>query len=471
MSLKKRMFRSNMTILCLALFSLLMVVLLVLGLFEDPIERRFLPMEQTKLDDKVYEVVSLLNDAEHQSIKELEVSAGKMGYEIIQVKHGKIQNKISDGTLKEYAKELENQKLDGNTAVFYYRNATVAARYLSQREEYLAAIHLPREPWLETSIQHSFRILMLVLLFICIGAILVLLLLSSFFTKRMNRVVMEPLEKLVKGAERIKDGNLKEPIRYQGEAEFENVCQAFNSMQETILEDQKQRIRNEKARTDMVTGISHDLRTPLTSVQGYIKGVLDGVADTKEKKEQYLRTAYEATNDMNFLLQKLFDFSRLESGQMPFSMVRVDLAEFLNLCIAQKEALISREEVTFSFDSETPFPEILLDVEQFRRVFDNLLENSMKYASVSPVNIGLKVYAEEEKIALVWKDNGPGVPEEKLGKIFERFYRCDEARKKKGSGVGLYVVKSIVERHGGNIRAENAHGLKIILTFPKAGEE
>lgn len=89
-----------------------------------------------------------------------------------------------------------------------------------------------------------------------------------------------------------------------------------------MLEDEKCRIKNEKARIDMVTGISHDLRTPLTAIRGYIKGILDGVADTPKKKEWYLQTAYEATGEMNLLLQKLFDFSRMESGKMPFHMIK-----------------------------------------------------------------------------------------------------------------------------------------------------
>ena len=100
----------------------------------------------------------------------------------------------------------------------------------------------------------------------------------------------------------------------------------------------------------MVTGISHDLRTPLTSIRGYIKGVLDGVADTPEKKEMYLRTAYESTGEMNSLLQKLFDFSRMESGQMPFHMVSVDLGEFTVSCVAQKEAVMDPENAEFTME-------------------------------------------------------------------------------------------------------------------------
>ena len=308
------------------------------------------------------------------------------------------------------------------------------------------------------------------------GAITVILGLSSFFTRRMNRRVMEPLDELVRGAERIRDGNLREPIAYRGEAEFENVCRAFNDMQQRILENEEQRARDEKARTNMITGISHDLRTPLTSIQGYIKGVLDGVADTPPKKEAYLRTAWEAAGEMNVLLQKLFDFSRMESGQLPFHMVQADLAEFAAAYAARREASLDPGQVVLRLRREQELmPEIRMDVDQIRRVFDNLLENSLKYAGVQPVEIEIAIRAEKEpnpaKVILTWKDNGQGVPPEKLSRIFDRFYRCDESRSEKGSGVGLYVVKYIVERHGGQIEARNEGGLKLILTFPAAGSE
>ena len=201
--------------------------------------------------------------------------------------------------------------------------------------------------WVMSFVNRSFSLLLLAVVLAGSSAIIVLLLLSSFFTRRMNRVVMEPVE---------------------------------------LLADREQRARTEQARTDMVTGISHDLRTPLTSVQGYIKGVLDGIADTEEKKRAYLKTAYESTEEMNILLQKLFDFSRMESGQMPFHMVKVDLAEYTASYVAQKEAAYSRDRLQIRLRTGPDLlPEISMDVDQVKRVFDNLLENSLKYAGVSPV--------------------------------------------------------------------------------------
>ncbi len=234
--------------------------------------------------------------------------------------------------------------------------------------------------------------------------------------KRTNKMIMRPMNELMKAAERIKNGNLKEEIYYKGEAEFEDVCTIFNKMQVRILEDREQRLRNEKARTDMITGISHDLRTPLTSIQGYIKGIQDGVADTHEKKEAYLRTAYESTEEMNILLQKLFDFSRIESGQMPFHMVKADLAEYVSVYIAQKESVTERTDVVFeiSWDSCQIMPDIWMDVDQVRRILDNLFENSIKYSYSHPVIISVRIYSDGEDMVLEWQDNGPGVPEDRL---------------------------------------------------------
>lgn len=414
MSLKKRMFRSNMTILCSALVSLMLIIIAVLLLFEDSFEQQFHSISQTALERHASEVAETVEQTESDEIDELNRRIGQWGYQ---------------------------------------------------------AVYFPEENPLLSSLRQIFLPFLCVLVLAGIAAIAVILLLASFFTRKMNRLVMEPVELLVAGAERIRDGNLNEEIRYEGEAEFEHVCRTFNAMQHTILEDQRQREKNEKVRTDMVTGISHDLRTPLTSIRGYIKGVLDGVADTDEKKALYLQTAYESTEDMNALLQKLFDFSRMESGQMPFHMVYADLAEFTSAWTAQKEEVLKSRQIHLSFMQEKEvMPEVPMDVDQVPRIFDNLLENSVKYAGVSPLEIRIQVFeqtGEKPGVIVEWKDNGHGVPEEKLPQIFERFYRCDESRSEKGGGIGLYVVKYIMERHGGSAKAENDGGLKIQLFFPK----
>lgn len=314
-------------------------------------------------------------------------------------------------------------------------------------------------------IVRSYQSLFFIGVLIVLFAVVVLFVVSYVFSRRLNQQIMEPLNALSEGAKRIKEGNLKEEIIYHGDSEFENVCQMFNEMQKTILEDQKQREQNEAARKDMVTGISHDLRTPLTSIQGYIKGILDGIADTEEKQQMYLKTAYQSTKEMNVLLEKLFEFSKIESGQTQFHMVPVDLSEYTQAYIAQKEMEYETIEFLYTRQQEI-LPEVLIDVDQMRRVFDNLLENSIKYSNKEPVQISVTAGVDKDGVSISWKDNGAGVDEDKLAKIFDRFYRCDEARNKKGSGVGLYVVKYIIEQQMGHIDATNDHGLKMTMHFP-----
>ncbi len=473
MSLKKRMFRSNMMILFSALVALMLILVGVLIIFEDSFESQIHSLDQSRLDSHIEEAARLVRNSQPGEEDALSRELSLWGYQTALISQGTVVWGDESENMKDLAEHFTmEEESSGETEIYFCGNASVAGKYVEEKKAVLVAVYFPEESRLSSSLRPLFLTFLIILLLTGTGAIAVLLFLASFFTRRMSRVVMEPVGKLVAAAQRVQQGNLEEKIVYQGETEFEHVCQTFNAMQDTILEDQRQREKNERARTDMITGISHDLRTPLTSIQGYIKGVLDGIADTDEKKELYLRTAYESTEEMNVLLKKLFDFSRVESGQLPFHMVKVDLAEFTSAYIAQKEAVMDPERVQLTFAlKEEGLPEISIDIEQIPRIFDNLLENSIKYAGKRPVRINVRIFRAEPWVALEWKDNGPGVVQEKLPRIFERFYRCDEARTVKGSGVGLYIVKYIMERHHGGVKAENDQGLKITLYFPERSED
>ena len=372
MSLKKRIFHSNMLIIFISLFLLLMVVLGVLVIYEDTFERQ--------------------------------------------------------------VREIKDFHLDELVIQFFRSNI--------------------------------FFTLISAVLMISVITIIVILLLASIFTRKINKIIMLPVDLLVAGTTRVKNGNLKEPIEYTGEEEFEKVCQTFNDMQSMILEDKRQRERYDQARTDMITGISHDLRTPLTSIQGYIKGVLDGVASDEESRRKYLQTAYDSTIEMNKMLQQLFDFSRMETGGIPINKTKVNFVEIIESYVISKQT-VQDEKYNIHLDiNQNSYVEVNLDTELMHRVLDNLFENSLKYAGVSKVDISVAIELYSNRVCLIWKDNGKGVPEDKLSIIFDRFYRVDESRSIKGSGIGLYVVEYIMKQHQGNVRAENEQGLKIILTFP-----
>jgi signal transduction histidine kinase len=263
------------------------------------------------------------------------------------------------------------------------------------------------------------------------------------------------------------------PVDYSGEDEFEMVCSSFNKMQESLKAGVEKNTAYEKARTDLISGISHDLRTPLTSVKGYIKGLKDGVANTPDKQELYLDIAYKKACDMDVLLQKLFYFSKIETGNMPFNLVEIHFADFIKEYIRENGEFYKEKNLDIALEITGDNHDVKIDKEQISRVISNIIDNSIKYKIHEVIHITMEVAGYEDKEVLTITDDGEGVPEEKLPHLFEQFYRADEARssKKAGSGLGLYIVKYIIEQHGGSIAARNYGGLSIVISLPKRDED
>lgn len=308
-----------------------------------------------------------------------------------------------------------------------------------------------------------------VLLFAADGGlcIVALILVSQFFTRQLTSHIMEPLDALSEGVKRIRDNDLSQNVIYTGETEFEEVCGAFNEMQQHILQEQEKNRRYEKARTDMIAGISHDLRTPLTAVRGTIKGLLDGIAATPEQQNKFLQAAYRRSGDMDVLLNQLFYLSKVETGNMPVSLQPVDLCSFLQQYVSAKQELSDPAQEQIRLDAEATAVQVQIDPEQFQRILDNLLENSRKYAEQTPLQIVLSLKMQGNMVCLDVKDNGVGVPEDKLPYIFDEFYRADESRnKKEGNGLGLYIVRHLMEAMDGTVSAENADGFVLHLMLP-----
>lgn len=308
-----------------------------------------------------------------------------------------------------------------------------------------------------------------ILLFLADGilCIAVLVIVSQIFTGKLVSHIMEPLDALADGAERIRKNDLMQDIEYSGDAEFENVCHTFNEMRGAILAGQEKNRKYEKARTDMIAGISHDLRTPLTAIRGTIKGLLDGVASAPERQKKFLETAYRRTGDMDLLLNQLFYLSKLETGNMPLDLKNTDLCEFIRNYVNGKQELLENGQEEISVDIKESTGIVSVDLEQLQRIFDNLLENSRRYGSVMPLKIKISLERNKEGFCICFSDNGVGVPEEKIPYIFDEFYRGDESRNKKGNGLGLYIVRYLTEAMGGSVRAENAGGLAVCLEFRK----
>lgn len=296
--------------------------------------------------------------------------------------------------------------------------------------------------------------------------IIVLVLISQFFTKRLADFIMRPMDELSKGAERIRKGDLSQEIAYHGDMEFEKVCGTFNDMQKHILLEQEKNRRYEQARTDMIAGISHDLRTPLTAIRGTIRGLIDGIADTPEKQKVFLETADRRAGEMNALLQQLLDLSRMETGRTVLHPEKVDLRTFLQGYVDERQEDL-RDNERLILEAAADSVTVSADPEQLWRIFDNLVSNSRKYAGTDLLQMGIRLNTDGKDAEIRFADNGQGVPTDRLPHIFEEFYQADDSRHDKDShGLGLYIVSYLVDAMGGSVRAQNEGGLAVYLSLP-----
>lgn len=171
------------------------------------------------------------------------------------------------------------------------------------------------------------------------------------------------------------------------------------------------------------------------------------------------------------LLNQLLYLSRMETGNMPISMQTIEIAAFLRNYVKGEQEVIEALQEEITVDTKGITAGVSVDPEQFQRILDNLVENSRKYGETTPLRMKIKLEKTPKGLSICFKDNGVGVPEEKLPYIFEEFYRGDESRnKKEGNGLGLYIVKYLMEAMGGSVRAENADGLAVYLELPISPE-
>ncbi|MEE8885821.1 MAG: HAMP domain-containing sensor histidine kinase [Eubacteriales bacterium] len=311
------------------------------------------------------------------------------------------------------------------------------------------------EEFIEGLTVHNENFILMAVLFALLS-IVAMIVVSSVFMRILSKKIMKPLDILENGARRIREDDYSTPVEYHGDLEFEQVCEAFNEMQYHLKDEKEKNARYEKARQEMIAGISHDLRSPLTAVRGSVKGILDGVVKEPEQQRKFLEAAYRRSGDMDVLLNELFYFSKLETGGIPVNNRELDLVNYLQSYVDAKRNSpdFSGVEFAFAVPEEIKAP-ALADPEALQRILDNIVGNSKKYASASPLRIFVTVQEKDGCQTIIVQDNGVGVPEDRLGRIFEEFYRVDESRgRKEGSGLGLYIVKYLCEAMGGHVKAD-----------------
>lgn len=471
MSMRRRVFLLNMLMMVTAM-------LILFGAITGFMRYRLSDYDESRewisnVDDNAFTVMRILENAakEPSDWEGMQREMDPYGYMLFVCRDGEIiypKDFVVEN--RDWIAEIRRNAAEGIHVAYGNTYADVSFD-LGEHTYYLAALCVSDETTMDR-MNHG-QILAYIYRIVLIGSVTILIVacLGWVFSKAMVNRVVKPLDLLIDSLKVVGRGERAKPIVYHGDKEFERVCETFNAMQEEIADHERERRKYEEQRTDMVTSISHDLRTPLTSIKGYIKAIMDGVADTPEKRDRFLQIAYDTTGEMDQLLQKLFVFSKIETGKMPLYPVRIDMEEYLAQYVERRSSAWTPEEMTLIMQGCGEHYEGLYDVLQMQRVFDNLLENSLHYAGCAPVQITITVAENDAEEIISFHDNGYGVPEEKLPYIFDRFYRCDEARGQEGNGVGLYIVKYIVEAHQGRAEAVNRDGFEVSLHFPKGGAD
>ncbi|AZN41686.1 sensor histidine kinase [Paenibacillus albus] len=309
---------------------------------------------------------------------------------------------------------------------------------------------------------------------VLVGMFAFIVLLTGLILYRyVTRKIVIPLEGLRKSAERIKEGDLTNDLPPASKDEIGQLVMSFDEMRHRLQESIQLQLLYEENRKQMLSNISHDLRTPITTIKGYAEGIRDGVAQTPEKLKQYASAIHTRAGDMERMVEELFYYSKLDLKKEPFAFEEADAVSLLREIMLEHEIDFEREEVQLEWRNlpSRPIP-ILADREKLKRVVRNLLANSIKFMSRDPkiITVDIRLDEAEEAVTITIADNGPGINQEALPYVFDRFYRADDSRSPAagGSGLGLAVAKQIIDGHGGEIAADSElfKGTEIYFTLP-----
>ena len=282
------------------------------------------------------------------------------------------------------------------------------------------------------------------------------------------RSIAVPLVKLKKATKNIKEGNLDFVLEVEGKDEFSQLCQDFEEMRKRLKESTEEKILMDKENKELISNISHDLKTPITAVKGYVEGIMDGVADTPEKMDRYVRTIYNKTNEMDHLINELTFYSKIDTNRIPYTFSKLNVEDYFSDCAEELGLEMETRGIELVYANYVEKDvQVIADGEQIRRVIHNIVSNAIKYMEKPKGIIQLRVKDVGDFIQVEIEDNGKGIAAKDLPYIFDRFYRTDVSRNssKGGSGIGLSIVKKIMEDHGGKVWATSRLGIGTIMYF------
>ncbi len=294
-----------------------------------------------------------------------------------------------------------------------------------------------------------------------VAMVLILLFTAILLTKWLEGSFFDPINKLNVAMNNIRDGNLDYRLMTSEEGEIGSLYNNYEEMRLRLKESAQEKLEREKQNRELITNITHDLKTPITSIKGYVEGLMDGVANTPEKQDRYLRTIYSKANDLNTLINELTLYSQIDNDKIPYNFRKINVADYFGDCVEEIGMDMESRNITLNyFNMVSPETTIVADPEQLKKVINNIVGNSVKYMDKADGKIEIRILDEHDSIRVEIEDNGKGIAAKDLPNIFDRFYRTDESRSSAqgGSGIGLSIVRKVIEDHGGYVWATSREG-------------
>ncbi|HBV88895.1 MAG TPA: hypothetical protein DEF42_20165 [Desulfosporosinus sp.] len=297
---------------------------------------------------------------------------------------------------------------------------------------------------------------------------LALILLIVLFTWYFSRTILRPIDDLSLATQKISEGNLEFSLEYHRKDELGKFVRSFNNMRDQLKESLEKQNAYEQSRKALIASISHDLRTPISSIKGYVEGLQDGIVEDEASVKRYLSIIHQKTDQLNRQIQDLFQFSQFDLGQLEVKLVPEDSREVLESILEPYELEFNKDKgkLTLIIDRPLPSVQILVDRQRIEQVLLNLLSNAQRYASEGG-RMQVKAYVKKPNLIISVSDNGPGISQEDIPHIFESFYRGEKSRSPMygGTGLGLAISKSIVEAHQGKLWVESNEGQGSTFSF------
>lgn len=299
--------------------------------------------------------------------------------------------------------------------------------------------------------------------------ILIMLIISGIVAILVYQQFVNPLVKLKEAAERMGSGNLDDKIDFGDNRvdEVGELCESFENMRQRMSDFAKAKMQYEDENRQLISNISHDLRTPITTIKGYVEGIMDGVADTPEKQERYLKMIYSKANEMDSLINELSLYTNINNNAIPYEFHRVSVKDYFDDCMEEVYTTLLSNHMTLTYKNYCDDDvKVIVDPDQLKRVINNIITNAIKYTDKDYGQVDINIYDNDAEVKVSISDNGRGIDSDSLPHIFDRMYRADSARQSRGgSGLGLAICKKIVEEHGGNIYATSQLGTGTTIVF------